>query len=123
MELIGIISHQGTKNNGHYTAMTKKEEEWDAITTHITTTHMHQTQAYILMYRKIPGILIRTPSGQNLPCSERRDEWDDPSQAERPPIDSAAKRDENTSQHTRLYPNCHGNRGGGGRGWDERGRR
>jgi len=49
MELISIISHQGTKDNGHYTAITKKEEEWtlynDATTTHITTTHIHQPQA------------------------------------------------------------------------------
>jgi len=56
MKLIGIISHQGTKDNGHHTAMTKKEDEWtlynDAITTQATTKHIHQTQAYILMYRK-----------------------------------------------------------------------
>jgi len=48
---------------------------------------MHQTQAYILMYRKTPELLIRTPSGQNLLCSERRDRGADPSQAERPPIE------------------------------------
>jgi len=56
MKLIGIISHQGTKDNGHYTAITKKEDTWtlynDAITTQTTTEHIHQTQAYILMYRK-----------------------------------------------------------------------
>jgi len=56
MELVGIISHQGTKDNGHYTAMTKTEDKWtlynDAITTQTTTEHIHQTQAYILMYRK-----------------------------------------------------------------------
>jgi len=56
MRLIGIISHQGTKDNGHYTAMTNREDKWtlcnDAITTQTTTTHIHQTQAYILMYRK-----------------------------------------------------------------------
>jgi len=72
MELIGIISHQGTKDNGHYIAMTKKEEEWtlynDAITTHITTKHIHQTQAY----------MTRTPPGQNLPCTEKRDVRADP---------------------------------------------
>jgi len=27
MELVGIISHQGTKDNRHYMALTKKEEE------------------------------------------------------------------------------------------------
>jgi len=62
MKLIGIISHQGTKDNGHYTAITKKGEEWTlyngATTTHITTSHMHQTQAYILMYRKTSKIFI-----------------------------------------------------------------
>jgi len=56
IKLIGIISHQGTKDNGHYTAMTKREDTWtlynDAITSQITTEHIHQTQAYILMYRK-----------------------------------------------------------------------
>ena len=56
MKLIGIISHQGTKGNGHYTAMTKREDTWslhnDAITSQTTTEHIHQTQAYILMYRK-----------------------------------------------------------------------
>jgi len=56
MKLIGIISHQGTKDNGHYTAMTKKEDEWtlynDVITTQTTTKRIHQTQAYIMMYRK-----------------------------------------------------------------------
>jgi len=90
MELIGIISHQGTKDNGHYTAITKKGEEWtlynDATTTHITTSHMHQTQAYILMYRKTPKIWIKTPPGQNLTRAERRDREAYPSQIERPPI-------------------------------------
>jgi len=56
MNLIGIISHQGTKDNGLYTAMTNREDKWtlynDAITTQTTTKHIHQTQAYILMYRK-----------------------------------------------------------------------
>jgi len=56
MKLIGIISHQGTKDNGHYTAMTNGEDKWtlynDAITTQTTTKHIRQTQAYILMYRK-----------------------------------------------------------------------
>ena len=91
MELIGIISHQGTKDNGHYIAMTKKEEEWtlynDAITTHITTKHIHQTQAYVLMYRKTPEILTRTPPRQNLPCTERRDVRADPAQVERSPTE------------------------------------
>ena len=56
MKLIGIISHQNTRDNGHYTAMTNREDKWtlynDAITTQTTTKHIHQTQAYILMYRK-----------------------------------------------------------------------
>jgi len=56
MKLIGIISHQGTKDNGHYTAMTKREDKWtlynDAITIQTTTKHIYQTQAYILMYRR-----------------------------------------------------------------------
>ena len=56
MKLIGIISHQGTKDNGHYTAIPKKEDDWtlynDAVTTQITTKHINQTQAYMLMYRK-----------------------------------------------------------------------
>ena len=51
-----IISHQGTKDNGHYTAMTKREDKWtlcnDALTTQTTTKHIHQTQAYMLIYRK-----------------------------------------------------------------------
>ena len=56
MKLIGIISHQGTKDHGHYIAMTNRGDEWtsynDAITTQTTMTHLHQTQAYILLYRK-----------------------------------------------------------------------
>jgi len=56
MKLIGIISHQGTKDHGHYIAMTNRGDEWtsynDAITTQTTLTHLHQTQAYILLYRK-----------------------------------------------------------------------
>ena len=57
MNLIGIISHQGTKEHGHYVAITKKGNEWiscnDAITTQIPLTHLHQSQAYVLIYRKI----------------------------------------------------------------------
>ena len=125
MELIGIISHQGTKDNDHYSAMTKKEEEWtlynDAATTHITTTHMHQMQAYILIYRKTPEISIRTPPGQNLPCSERRDEGPDPSQAERPPIEQqrGMKIPANTHDYTPIATGTEegvdgdGTRGGG----------
>jgi len=56
MKLVGIISHHGTKDNGHYTAMTKRADKWtlynDAITTQTTMKHLHQTQAQILMYRK-----------------------------------------------------------------------
>ena len=56
MHLIGIIAHQGTKDNRYYTAMTKREDKWtltnDALTTQTTTKHIHQTQTYILMYRK-----------------------------------------------------------------------
>jgi len=56
MDLIGIISHQGTKEHGHYVAITKRGNEWtscnDAITTQITLTHLHQLQAYVLIYRK-----------------------------------------------------------------------
>jgi len=56
MKLVGLISHQGTKDNGHYTAITKREDKWtlynDAITTQTTMKHIHQTQAYILLYRK-----------------------------------------------------------------------
>ena len=56
MRLVGIISHHGTKDNGHYTAITRREDKWtlynDAITTQTTIRHIHQTQAYILIYRK-----------------------------------------------------------------------
>ena len=56
MELIGIISHQGTKEHGHYVAITKKGNEWishnDAKVTQATLTQLHQTQAYIMIYRK-----------------------------------------------------------------------
>jgi len=68
MKLVGIISYQGTKDNGHYTAITKKEDKWtlynDAITTQITMKHIHQTQAYIQMYRKIEQ---RTGTGKPAP--------------------------------------------------------
>jgi len=57
MKLIGIISHQGTKDQGHYVAITKRGNEWisynDAITAQTTLTQLHQTQAYIMIYRKM----------------------------------------------------------------------
>jgi len=56
MKLISIMSHQGTKDHGHYVAITNRGDEWtsydDAITTQTTVTHLHQLQAYILIYRK-----------------------------------------------------------------------
>ena len=56
MNLIGVISHQGTKEHGHYVAITNRGNDWtsynDAITTQTTLTHLHQSQAYVLMYRK-----------------------------------------------------------------------
>jgi len=68
MKLIGIISHQGTKDNGRYTAMTKREDKWtlynDAITTQTTTKHIYQSQAYILMYRRTEestGMVMSAP--------------------------------------------------------------
>jgi len=68
MKLVGIISHHGMKDNGHYTAMTKREDKWtlynDAITTQTTMKHIHQTQAYILMYRKTEQ---RTGTGEPAP--------------------------------------------------------
>jgi len=57
MNLIGVISHQGTKEHGHYVAITNKGNEWtsynDVITTQTTLPHLHQSQAYVLMYRKM----------------------------------------------------------------------
>jgi len=53
MELIGIIAHQGTKEQGHYVTITKKGNELisrnDAIVTQATLTQLHQTQAYIMI--------------------------------------------------------------------------
>jgi len=57
MELIGIIAHQGTKEQGHYDTITKKGNKWishnDAIVTQATVTQLLQTQAYIMIYRKM----------------------------------------------------------------------
>jgi len=57
MKLIGIISHQGTKDQGHYVVITKRGNEWtsynDTITAQTTLTQLHQTQAYIMIYRKM----------------------------------------------------------------------
>jgi len=57
LELVGIISHHGTKGNGHYIAITRRGDEWtllnDAIAVQTPRLQIHQTQAYILMYRKI----------------------------------------------------------------------
>ena len=57
MKLIGIISQQGTKDYGHYVAITNRGNEWtsynDDITAQTTLTHLHQSQAYILIYRKM----------------------------------------------------------------------
>ena len=56
MELIGIIAHQGTKEQGHYVTITKKGNKWishnDAIVTQATLTQLLQTQAYIMIYTK-----------------------------------------------------------------------
>jgi len=56
MELVRIISLHSTKDNGHYTAITKRGDEWtlfnNAIALQIPTLQVLQTQAYILMYRK-----------------------------------------------------------------------
>jgi len=56
MELIGIITHQGTKEQEHYVTITRKGNEWfsynDAIATQVTVTELLQTQAYILIYRR-----------------------------------------------------------------------
>ena len=56
MELIGMISHQGTGKNGHYVAATKKGTEWilydDATTTQLTPAQLHRLQAYVSIYRK-----------------------------------------------------------------------
>ena len=47
MKLIGVISHQGTKEHGHYVAITKRGNEWishnDATTTQTTPAHLHQS--------------------------------------------------------------------------------
>jgi len=57
MELIGIIAHQGTKEQGHYVTITKKGNKWishnDAIVTQASVTQLLQTQAYIMTYRKM----------------------------------------------------------------------
>jgi len=57
MELIGIITHQGTKEQGHYVTITKKGNKWishnDTIVTQVTVTQLLQTQAYIMIYRKM----------------------------------------------------------------------
>ena len=126
MKLIGIISHQGTKDNGHCTAMTKKKDEWslynDAITTQITTKHLHQTQAYVLIYRKTPELPIKDASRTEPPLSRKERRRGQPCSG-RGVTHSAAKRNGNTLQYTRLYLIGPGDRGGGGRWWDERGRR
>ena len=57
MELIGIITHQGTNAQGHYVAITRKGKEWfsynDAIVTRVTVAALLQTQAYILIFRRM----------------------------------------------------------------------
>jgi len=72
MDLIGIISHRGTKDNGHYTAMTRRDNKWtlydDAIATQTLMSRIHQTQAYILMYRKAdPRPETREPVPKDIP--------------------------------------------------------
>jgi len=68
MRLVGIISHHCTKNNG----ITRREDKWtlynDAMTTQTTLQHIHQTQAYILMYRKTEhGVGTGEPVPTNAP--------------------------------------------------------
>jgi len=57
MELIGIITHQGTKEHGHYVTITRKGNKWisynDAIVTQVTEAELLQTQAYIIIYRRM----------------------------------------------------------------------
>jgi len=54
-QLVGVISHHGSSDSGHYTAITKKEENWtlfdDNSTIHMPKQQVLQTQAYILLYR------------------------------------------------------------------------
>jgi len=84
MELIGIISHQGIKDQGHYVAITKRGNEWtshnDAKVAQITLTQLHQTQAYIMIYRKMDhneatGIIAprdSTMAGQQLTAKKSK---------------------------------------------------
>jgi len=73
LELIGMISHQGTEKHGHYVAVTKKGEDWilhnDASTTQITSAHLHQSQAYILIYRKTKP---NTETGTEISITDTR---------------------------------------------------
>jgi len=78
MQLIGIVPHQGTKGQGHYVAITKRGSEWishnDTKVAQTTLTQLHQTQAYIMIYRKmdhneatgINGPKDSTMAGQQL---------------------------------------------------------
>jgi len=60
MELIGIITHQGTKEQRHYVTITRKGNKWisynDAMVTQVTVTELLQTQAYIIIYRKMDHV-------------------------------------------------------------------
>ena len=84
MKLIGIISHQGTKDQGHYVAITKRGNEWtsynDALTAQTTLTQLHQTQACIMIYRKMEHSEVTeidaprdsTKANQQLPAKKSK---------------------------------------------------
>jgi len=98
MKLMGIMSHQGTKDRGHYVAITNRGNEWtlynDAITAQTTLTHLHQSQAYILIYRKMEHSAVTeneaprdsTMANQQLPTEKSKPSHKTHHSEEEPPL-------------------------------------
>jgi len=104
MNLIGIISHHGTKDNGHYIAITRRDDKWtlynDAIATQTTMSHIHQTQAYILMYRKAePRPETREPVPKDIYQKNMRVDY---GLKETSTLDLERNRTERSQPHSRI---------------------
>ena len=56
--LTGIVRHSGSKESGHYVAVTKKSNQWleiiDEVVTTITLSDLHWcSKAYLLLYESV----------------------------------------------------------------------
>ena len=55
-DLFGVVNHQGTLDNGHYTNFVLRGDDWircdDGVLQRVTSREVYQSQAYMLFYLK-----------------------------------------------------------------------